>query len=116
LHPEFACLKLEFQILDYGLKDQIPFEDCVTRVVEDIRDGLFAISCRGTPLEKMGTFDITREVDEQIVEKWYLRVLPQQGLIGWGTSPKEPFAASQVFPEDDDAYGRLQDQYASSLQ
>lgn len=116
MHPEFACLKLEFQILDYGLEEQIPFEDCVTRVVEDIRDGLFAISCRGTPLEKMGTFDITREVDEQVVEKWYLRVLPQQRLIGWGTSPKEPFAASQVFSEDVDAYGRLQDQYASSLQ
>ncbi|KAJ9093112.1 hypothetical protein QFC20_007220 [Naganishia adeliensis] len=116
LHPEFACLKLEFQILDYGLEDQTPFEDCVTRVFEDIRDGLFAISCRGTPLEKMGTFDITREADEQVEDKWYLRVLPQQRLIGWGTSPKEPFTFSQVFPDDDDAYGRLQDQYARSLQ
>jgi hypothetical protein len=116
LHPEYASLKLEFQILDVGLEDQTPFGDCVERVFSDIRDGLFAISCRGTPLENMGTFDITREVDEQVEEKWYLRVLPQEKSIGWGTSPKAPFAVSQDFPEEVNAYVWLRDQYARSVQ
>lgn len=116
MHPEYSALKLEFQICDSVSGDETLFEECVQQVFHDISDGLFAISSRGAPLEKMGTFDITHEVDGQIEHKWYMRVLPEERSIGWGTSPKAPFDYLEEFPgEDVDAFGHLQDMYALEL-
>jgi hypothetical protein len=127
IHPEYAALKLEFQIRDTPSESdsesesEPSFSDSVHQMFADIRAGLFAISTRfDTPLSSMGSYIIARQGEEEIEERWFMRVLPSERMVGWGTrdggTESGGWDSTESFPEEgDDAFTRLKEQYAVDL-
>lgn len=131
IHPEYASLKLEFQIRDTTSdsdsesesqpEPEPSFSDSVHHLFASIRAGLYAISTRyDTPLASMGSFIIARQGEEEIEEKWFMRVLPSERMIAWGIRDgglaSEGWDFTELFPEDgEDAFTRLKEQYAVDL-
>ena len=116
IHAEYAYLKLEFQVSDAA--PRLEFQDAVERIFKDIRAALFAISCRGTSLEAMGSWVIARKEGDEVRERWRMWVTAGQRQVRWGEMPEGlgHMGSAETFPDEgEDAFTLLRKQYADSL-